>query len=82
MKAPQLYFGVGQVAFMLSFSESWVRGKLKEGAFPNAVDLGGDIRIPAGDVNALLESHRYRPDLSGISARSVGELRRKVEVAA
>ena len=39
---------------------------------------GDDVRIPACGINAYLEAHPWKPqDVNPITARTVGELRRK-----
>ena len=84
----ELFYTVGELAFLLRLGESTVSRKWKSGEFSpagpdgqpdisNIVDLGGDIRIPASGVNHYLDRHRVRRT-SGVAARTVGELRRKV----
>lgn len=80
-RAVEKYYSVGEVALLLGFSEKWVRTKISSGVFPGTVDCEGDIRVPASDVNAYLDSHRvFEP--TPISARSEGELRRKLNASA
>ena len=75
-RAVEKYYSPAELAVLLAFSEAWVRRHVSSGAFPGAVALDRDLRIPASSVNAFLDSRRY--DLpEGIAARSLGELRRK-----
>lgn len=75
-RAVEKFYTVAEVALLLSFSDRWVRDRCRAGEFPNVISIDGDVRIPAGDVNALLEASR-REDL-GVLARSKGELLRRV----
>lgn len=88
------YYSIAEVALCLGVSRSWVDRRLTlrvdvagrpgetELFWPHAVDLGGgDIRIPAGDLNRRLEEGALarRPAVKGVWARGKGELRRKVQ---
>ena len=76
-RAVELYLTTAQAAFALQFSPKWVRARVKDGSFPGAVDVDGDIRIPASAVNRFLDDHQVKYEVP-ISAAGIGELRRKM----
>lgn len=58
------HFGVGEVAARLDCGKTWVRTHLTE--FPNAWRMpGGEVRIPASDLEALAKRNRLKKPLSG-----------------
>jgi hypothetical protein len=74
-RAVERYYSVPETAMLLSFSERWVRDRIRAEEFVGAVEAGGELRIPASAINAFLARHeRLEP---GIPARTVGELQRK-----
>lgn len=82
MKAVEKFYSVAEVGLLLGLCTKTVLRKLKAKEFGDqVVDLATngrpDYRVPASGVNAYLESHRVFTE-PGITARSVGELRRKV----
>src|SRR4051812_28939553 len=88
-RAVEKYYSVEEAMFLLGYtcSKTIIR-KIKAGDFgSDVVDLGEnqpDYRIPASGLNAFLDRRRLfsESDSSntdmGISARTIGELRRKV----
>lgn len=78
-RAHECYITVAQAAFLIQFSERFVRDRIKENAFgPGSVFvIGNDVRIKASALNAWMEKHEYQ-QAPGIFARNEGELRRKV----
>jgi hypothetical protein len=77
-RAVEKYFAVGEVALLLSLSADWVRRKVASGEFAGVIRFDQEIRIPASSVNAFLDAHRDLDYPSGVSARTTGELRRRV----
>ena len=90
-KSPELFYSVQSVALIVGRCEKQVIKDLKEGKFgTDVVDLAKDspedepkshdYRIPAAGVNFYLSQRRVFSSAEelGISARSVGELRRNV----
>jgi hypothetical protein len=80
-RAVEKYYSVTQVAFLLSFSEQWVRDNLE--SFPGSVRIDDDIRIPSSGINHFLDNHTIKAvDQAiaemGIAARSETELKRKI----
>ena len=80
--AVEKFYSVTETALLLSLSSGTVIEKLKARAFGDGViNLAGaarpEYRIPASGINAWAESCRVFPDV-GVSARTLGELRRKV----
>jgi hypothetical protein len=80
-RAVERYLSPQDVAFLLGFEVKWVYKR--KHLFAGAVDLDGDLRIPASSVNKYLDEHLIAPKPlpEGIAARSVGELRRKANAA-
>jgi hypothetical protein len=88
MKAVEMYYSIEQVALLVGLSTKTIGVKMHAGEFGRGVvnlgsdaPGGADYRIPASGVNAWLESRRLfstGEPLPGVSARSIGELRRKV----
>lgn len=81
MKAVEKFYTVAEVSLLLGLCTKTVLRKLKAQEFGDqVVNLGGaeraDYRVPSG-LNAYLERHRVFAE-PGITARSIGELRRKV----
>lgn len=75
-RAVERYYSVPETAMLLSFSERWVRDRIRAEEFAGVIEVGGELRIPASAINAFLARHeRLEP---GIPARTVGELKRKV----
>lgn len=86
MKAVEKYYSIPEVALLVSLSTKTITEKMQTGEFGReVVNLGSDkpggadYRIPASGINAWLERRRvFVAPPPGISARSVGELRRRV----
>jgi hypothetical protein len=81
MRAVEKFYSVTETALLLSLSTDTILRRLKAGELgTDVVNLGSDeapdYRIPASGINAWLESRRVFLE-PGITARSVGELRRK-----
>jgi hypothetical protein len=78
-RAVEKYYSPREAGFLLGFEERWVRDRIKAGELPGTTEIGGEYRIPASAINAKIEAGLVRgPGELGTSARSVGELRRKV----
>lgn len=73
------YYSPRELVFLVGFTaRHWV-GKAEAGELAGATQLFGEWRIPGSTVNALLQAGMVRsPEELGVSARSEGELRRKV----
>lgn len=56
--AGERLLSVAHVARRLGVSTKTVRRKIREGEFPRWQKLWGMVRIPEGDVSALLERER------------------------
>jgi hypothetical protein len=83
------YYSPRELSVLLGFSPDFFRDEAKAGSFTltvdgsvvcEAVEIGGELRIPATAVNAWLVAHPYRYD-AGVKARNAGELRRKLRAA-
>lgn len=85
----ELYYSVSELAFLLRFSDTTIRKRIKAGDFSppgedhkpdfsNVIDIDGDLRVPASGVNWFLDQHPLKYD-SGIRARNAAELRRKMK---
>lgn len=80
------YYAVRELAFLLGFSETYIRIRIKSGEFSpsgnpmeNIVEVGSDIRVPASGVVFWLQKHPLKSAAGmGVAARSPGELRRKL----
>ena len=90
MKAVEKFYSVADCALLLSLCPKTVIVKLKAREFGDAVvnlgsELRPDYRVPASGLNGYLETRRLfrRVNLQvGVSARTAGELRRKVQLLA
>ena len=52
----EMYYTVAELSCLLRFSEQWVRDRIHAGDFgPHALNVRGDLRVPASAVNAFLE---------------------------
>lgn len=74
------FYAPWELVVLLGFTERHWINKAQKGDLPGATKIDGEWRIPAGDVNRLIEAGRVRvvdPGELGIAARSGGELRRK-----
>jgi hypothetical protein len=85
MKAVEKFYSVADVSLLLSLCTKTVLEKIHGREFgEQVVNLGTaqrpDYRVPASALNAFLEARRIFSE-PGIAARSVGELRRKVNQA-
>lgn len=87
MKAVEMHYTVQEAALLLRLCDKTVIVKLKAGEFGrDVVDLGSakrpDYRLPASGINGYLDARRVFSESTelGIAARSVGELRRKVQL--
>ncbi len=58
--APERLLSVAHVAKRLGVSSKTVRRKIQAGAFPRWQKLWGMVRVPEGDVAAVIESERRR----------------------
>lgn len=86
MAAVEKFYSVDETALLLSLCTKTVLHKLKTGEMgQEVVNLGSDIRpdyrIPASGINTWLQKRRVFSE-PGISARSTGELRRKINASA
>jgi hypothetical protein len=90
MRAVEKFYSVAECALLLSLCDKTVIVKLKAREFgADVVNLGSelrpDYRVPASGLNAYLAARRLFSDQTvniippGIAARTIGELRRKVE---
>ena len=86
-KVVEKYYSVRDLQLLIGFSERFWRDlalsgelTLREGdeVLAEPVDIGGQMRVPASAINSYLIRHPYRGDPSGIKARNLGELRRKI----
>lgn len=80
-----MYYSVAEVSLLMRLHEKTVLLKMHDGEFGDGVvnlgtEAGPDYRIPASGVNAYLERRRIFRE-PGIAARSIGELRRKAQLA-
>jgi hypothetical protein len=81
MRAVEKFYSIAETAMLMSISDKTVRRRLESGEMgTDVVNLGSaaapDYRIPASGINAWLAARRVFLE-PGITARSVGELRRK-----
>jgi hypothetical protein len=82
--AVEAYYTHRQIAVLIgNRSARWVLDEIKAGNFGARVVVdAGDYLVPVSDVNAFLEKRRlFRDDkqeLEPITARTEGELRRKL----
>jgi len=81
MRAVEKFYSIAETALLLSLSDKTIRRRLESGELGvEVVNLGSasapDYRIPASGINAWLAARRVFLE-PGITARSVGELRRK-----
>lgn len=84
--AVEKYYSVPETALLVSLCTKTVIQRLKAGELgADVVNLGTerqpDYRIPASGINAWLSARRVFLE-PGISARTVGELRRKAKLEA
>jgi len=82
MKAVEMFYTVQATSLLLGLCDKTVCAKLKAGEFGvDVVNLGTelrpDYRVPASGINGYLKGRRLFSESAGVSARSVGELRRK-----
>jgi len=74
----ELYYKVEEVAFLLRFSNKWVRERMNAGEFgAGVVDVRGDVRIPASGVNRFLAQHQRVYDIE-VRRTNAGRLRRQL----
>ncbi len=73
----EMFYTIAELTFLLRFSDSYIRQRVRDGVFPGALDIDGDLRVPASAVNAWLAQHPVRYD-AGIKARNKAELRRRM----
>lgn len=80
------FYSLTELSVLLGFGERFFRQQAQQGEFTlregdavvsEPVEIGGELRIPAGAVNAWLARNPYRYD-AGIKARNTAELRRKL----
>ena len=86
MRVVEKFYSIAETALLLSLSDKTVRRRLEAGELGvDVVNLGSDAqpdyRIPASGINAWLAARRVFLE-PGITARSVGELRRKATAEA
>jgi hypothetical protein len=78
------FYAPWELVVLLGFTDRHWINKAKAGAagdLPGATFIDGEWRIPASDVVRLIEAgkvKRFEAEELGVSARSEGELRRKV----
>lgn len=84
MKAVEFYYTVQETSLLVRLHAKTIIQKLKAGEFGTGVcNLGSeqrpDYRIPASGLNAFIEARRIFSESQtiGITARTMGELRRK-----
>lgn len=78
-KVVEAYYSPSRLSLLLDYSTKWIWTKIKAGEFgPECVMIGDDYRVPASGVNAFLARHHLKSP-EPILARTVGELRRKLE---
>lgn len=84
----ELFYSVRELSFLLRFSESTIRRRIRDGDFSppgedgapdlaNILDVDGDLRIPASGVIFFQRQHALVWN-AGVKARNLGELRRKL----
>lgn len=84
----ELYYSISELCFLLRFSDSTIRKRVKDGDFStpgedglpdrsNILDVQGDLRVPASGVNWFLSQNALRSD-PGTKARNKAELARKL----
>ena len=81
-KAVEAYYTIKMVSALLCLHGKTISLKLRAGEFGrDVVNLGSeaapDWRIPASGINAYLDARKPFTEPEPISARSIGELRRK-----
>jgi excisionase family DNA binding protein len=87
MSVAEKYYSVAEVALLLSCSADTVKRRIKSGKLGLGVvnigedGKGADWRVPASGLNAYLQARRlFNEAEPGVTARSIGELRRKARV--
>ena len=86
MRAVEKFYSIQETCLLLSISGDTVMRRMRAGELgTDVVNIGSDARpdyrIPASGINAWLAARRVCLE-PGITARSVGELRRKATAEA
>lgn len=73
----EMHYTVQEIATLIRKCDRYVRDRIKSGVFgADVFFIDGDYIVAASAVNAFLEAHRF--PTPGVTARSEGELRRKL----
>jgi len=83
MRVAEFFYSQTDLAVLFRRTPKTILAKIKAGEFgPGVIQDGGDYFVPASGVNLFVEQHRIfaEPTVEPVPARTLGELRRKLQL--